>query len=454
MVPILILAGTALFVVMRRLRVTPGRRRPGSRAPAALHDAFSALTTAGGDVGLVAAREVRARVGGRVFRAGTLLMLAAAAAAIVIPVLERGRRIEHVGVVGAISAPARAALVSAGSSVGGDVRVVSERSAASARADLRSGRIDVAVVDGRRVLAEEAIAPSDTSTVAQLARAISRAVGSDEAVRAAGLSPAQAAVLAGARPLPVDSLQSRGISAPARAAAVVALVLLFVMLTQYNAWTLVGVMEEKATRVIEVLLAAVGPSKLLTGKVAGIGIVVFAQAAVVFGFAFGLARAVGSDLVRGTSPTVLVSALVWLVLGYGFYSWVYAAAGSMTERQSQVQTLAFPLALPVIFAYFVATTTLASGSTSTLVEVLAYLPPTAPFAVTVLTALGAITWWQFAISAALSLLCTVGVARLAMAVYRRSILRTGARVRLSDLVPLRQLVREGDWSPSPGASDQ
>jgi ABC-2 type transport system permease protein len=88
-----------------------------------------------------------------------------------------------------------------------------------------------------------------------------------------------------------------------------------------------------------------------------------------------------------------------------------------------------------------ATTTLASGSPSTLFEVLVYLPPTAPFAVTVLTALGAITWWQFAISMALTVFSTFGVARLATGVYRTAILRTGARVRLRDLVPLRIPVR-------------
>jgi len=360
-------------------------------------------------------------------------------------VLERHGRTERVGVVGVISAPIRAAASSAGTSLGTDVQVVGEPSVASARADLRSGRIGVAVVDERQVLVNKAIESTDTSSTAQLARAVSRTIGADAAVSTAGLSPAQAAALAGARPLPVNSLQAGGLTVAARTAAIVALILLFVMLTQYNTWTLVGVMEEKATRVIEVMLAAVGPAKLLSGKVLGIGLVVFAQAAVVFGFAFALAHAVGSDLVHGASPAVLASALIWLVLGYAFYCWVYAAAGSMTERQAQVQTLAFPLALPVIFAYFMATATLASGNPSTLFEVLAYLPPTAPFAVTVLTALGAITWWQFAISAALSVACTVGVARLAMAVYRRAILRTGARVRLRDLVPLRQPAgRAGD----------
>ncbi len=47
---------------------------------------------------------------------------------------------------------------------------------------------------------------------------------------------------------------------------------------------------------------------------------------------------------------------MWLVLGYAFYCWVYAAAGSMAERQDQVQSLAFPLSLPLIFGYIMALT--------------------------------------------------------------------------------------------------
>lgn len=441
MLQFLILAGTAVFVVIRLVR----RSRPSSPAATqtvgATRIPLPGLPAKAGDVGLVAARELRARVGGRVFRVGTVLMLVAAATAIVIPVLERGRHVERVGVVGSLPPPTRAGVVSTGTSVDATVRLVSERSPASARADLSSGRIGVAIVDARRVWVDKAITQDDTSTAAQLARGLSRVLSEDDAVQAARLSPAQATQLAKARPLPVHSLRSGGISAATRTAAIVALLLMFVMLTQYNTWTLVGVMEEKASRVIEVLLAAVGPAKLLSGKVLGIGLVVFAQAALVFGFAFGLAHAVGSELVHGTAPAVLLSALIWLVLGYAFYSWVYAAAGSMTERQAHVQALAFPLALPLIFAYFMATTTLASGSPSTFFEVLAYLPPTAPFAVVALTSLGAIAWWQFAISAAITVVSTVAIARLATIVYERAILRTGARVRLRDLVPLHQVVR-------------
>jgi len=66
--------------------------------------------------------------------------------------------------------------------------------------------------------------------------------------------------------------------------------------------------------------------------------------------------------------------------------------------------------------------------------VLAYLPLTAPFAMPALVSLGAVTWWEFAASAAISVVCTVGVARLATGIYRRAILRTGRRVRIRELV--------------------
>ncbi len=57
----------------------------------------------------------------------------------------------------------------------------------------------------------------------------------------------------------------------------------------------------------------------------------------------------------------------------------------------------------------------------------------APFAMPVLVGLSAVTWWQFAASAAISVVCTVGVARVATDVYRRAILRTGRRVRLREV---------------------
>jgi ABC-2 type transport system permease protein len=388
-----------------------------------------------GETGLVAAREVRERIRGRIFRAGTLILLIAVALAIVIPAHTRARsQTQQAGIVGALAAPLRAAVVATGRGVGTTVRLVQEPDAASARAGLRSGQVSLAIVDGREVMTDKALAPADTSVTAQLARAISRTLGADEALEAAGLTPAQAALLGHAGPLRVASLQPGPAGGGAVGASAVGLILVSFMLMQYNTWTLTGVMEEKSSRVAEVLLAAVRPGQLLTGKVLGIGLVALAQAAFVVAFAIVLAKSAGSNLLQGTTPLVLAATLAWLVLGYGFYCWVYAAAGSLAERRDQVQGLIFPLAVPVIFGYFMAETTIASGSPSAFFDVLAYLPLTAPFAMPALIALGKAAWWEFAASAAISVACTVGVARLAAVIYARAILRTGRRVPLREVL--------------------
>ena len=391
-----------------------------------------------GDTGLVAAREVRQRVRGRVFRVGTLLILLGVGAAIVIPVLNRGSsHPQPIGVVGALTAPSQAAVAAAGASLGIRVELVPEANADTADADLRAGRVAMVIIDARQLVVHKPVLSTDTSTAAQLVHAVARTLGVEAAFQAAGLSASQAAELGSAKPLPVTSLQAGASGGVTRTTSVVGIILVFVMLTQYNAWTLIGVMEEKSSRVVEVLLAAVRPVQLLAGKVLGIGLVAFAQAALIVAFALGLAEAVGSDLLHGTAPLVVASTLVWLVLGYAFYCWVYAAAGSMAERQDQVQSLAFPLTLPIILGYVMALTTAASGNPSAFFDVLAYLPLTAPLAMPVLVGLGMVTWWEFLASAAISVACTVGVARLATGIYRRAILRTGRRVPLRELISRR-----------------
>ena len=202
--------------------------------------------------------------------------------------------------------------------------------------------------------------------------------------------------MAEAKPLPVESiLPGKRATTTEEATALLGVILIFIVLTQYLTWTLMGVMEEKASRVVEVLLATVRPGQLLAGKVVGIGVVALLQAVALVAFALVLAKVVGSNLVHGAAPLVVAATLVWLVLGYAFYSWVYAAAGSLAERQDQVQSLALPLSAPLIFGYIVSLIGVSSGSASLLVKVLAYLPPTAPFAMPTLVGFGEATWWQF-----------------------------------------------------------
>ena len=389
-----------------------------------------------GDAGLVAEREIRERVRGRVFRVVTVILFAVVAAAVVIPTIHTGTTTrQKLGVV-AGSPALDERLQKLATTVRLPIELVREPDLSAARAALSAGYLNMVVDGSGTILVENPISDTDTSTESRYVRAVATALGAQQAFARAGLTPKQAAAVAEAKPWPVESVHpSKGATTTEEATALIGVILIFIVLTQYLSWILMGVMEEKASRVIEVLLATVRPGQLLAGKLAGIGAVALLQAVSLVAFALVLAKVVGANLVQGAAPLVVAATLVWLVLGYAFYSWVYAAAGSLAERQDQVQSLALPLAAPLIFGYVVSLIGVSSRSASLLVKVLAYLPPTAPFAMPTLVGFGEATWWQFLLSVLVSVVCTVLVARVAARVYRTAVLRTGRRVRLRDLVP-------------------
>jgi ABC-2 type transport system permease protein len=389
------------------------------------------------DIGLVAGRELRERFRGRVFRVGTLLMLIVVCLAIVIPTLDHGTTSPTVvGVVGTTTAAVKADIRAAAASTDDAMTFVSESNVAAVHRDLRSGRIDLALIGSTSLVVNRAISSTDSSDTAQLAHALAQNLGITKAFEAAGLTRSQSSELQAAKPIRILSLEGAPTSkkAPDLGLPLIGLILTFVMLTQYNTWILIGVMEEKSSRVVEVLLAAVRPVRLLTGKVLGIGLVAFSQATLIVVVALIVAKAVGSNILHNSAPLVLGSTLLWLVLGYAFYCWVYAAAGSMAERQDQVQSLAFPLSLPVIVGYIYSLTTLETGNVSPFFKILAYFPPTSPFAMPALVGLRDVNWWQFTLSVGLSLVGTVLMARLAARIYRRAILRTGRKLRFREVL--------------------
>jgi ABC-2 type transport system permease protein len=428
--PYLVFAVVVIFVGLRlrqrRRGAAVNRRAPRSWAPGS--------SGANGDVSLVAMREVRERTRSRMFRIGTAIILLVVAAAIVIPVLRRGHHNSHtVGVVGTLSQPVRAAVTALGPPLNTTIAMKDEPAVDAAKQDLDSGAVDIVIVDGKSLLVKTAPSATATSTTATVALAIASTISVQLGLEARGIPPAQAAQLAHPPPLPINSLQPAR-NQTGRAVTTYALILIFLMLSQYGTWILMGVVEEKSSRVIEVLLAALRPVQLLTGKVIGIGLVALLQAALVLAVALGLGGAVGSDVLHGGSPLIVFDAVLWLVLGYVFYCWVYAAAGSLASRQEHLQTVAFPLQIPLIVGYIAALTAIGSGSASLFLRILAYLPPTAPFAMPVLVALADAAWWQVVLSAVITVAATVIIARLAATVYLRAILRTGERVRLRDVI--------------------
>lgn len=385
--------------------------------------------TVRGPVVLVAEREIVQRVRGRLLKVTTLIILLVVAAAIVIPSLRSPsvRRVA-VGVLGTPTTAIRQSAAKAAAGTGTKVTIGSTANLTAMHNELRSGVFDVGV-DGDHLLVTTTLAPTDSSARAQFVRAFSSYYGFALAMQEAKLTSSQTSIVTGAQPATVVSLSPQTPRPGPDPIALLGLILTFVMLSQYNGWVLTGVMEEKTSRVVEVLLSAVRPIEMITGKVIGIGVVALSQAALIVAFALVLAQAVGSSLLSGSSPWIIVSSALWLILGYVFYSWVYAAAGAMVDRQDRAQAVAFPLSLPLIAAYVYSISEAAAQSTSVVFKAFAYFPPTAPFAMPTLVGLHEVTWWQFALSVAIDLAGTVVIARFAANVYRRAILRTGSKIR-------------------------
>jgi ABC-2 type transport system permease protein len=396
------------------------------------------------DIALVARREIRERVKTRAFRIATLIVLLVVAAAIIIPVLRKGHETTvHVGVVAATTASLRTPAIEAGLAANAKVDLETEPSLTAAVGDLRSGDIDLIVDGDRRLLVQQALTSSSSGPVATVAETMASTLGLEAALVRAGLPAGTAAKFARPISLPISGLKPAAAShkkTTSTVTAIYVLILMYILLSQYGTWILMGILEEKSNRIVEVLLAAVSPRRLLVGKVGGIGLVALAQATVIVGFALILAAATGSTLLKGTAPSGVIVGLVWLLLGYLFYCWVYAAAGSMLERQDQLQAVALPLQLPILFGYIVALTSLGSSTPSLFIKVLAYLPPTAPFGMTVLVADSAVTWWEVTIAALISLGATVLMARFAGSIFRRAILQPSRQLKLADV---RRLVRMG-----------
>jgi len=181
-----------------------------------------------------------------------------------------------------------------------------------------------------------------------------------------------------AKSLPVLALE-RGTptKSPVHSVSIFGLIIVFVMLTQYNTWILMGVMDEKSSRVVEVLLAAVRPMQLLAGKVLGIGLVAFAQATLILAFALLLGDAVGSSFLHGTGPRRSGDAVV-AGARYAFYCWVYAARAPRSSDRTKSRASRSPSACPSSSATSWRSPTVSTGSASSLFKVLAYVPPTAP----------------------------------------------------------------------------
>ena len=299
---------------------------------------------------LVARREMRERSRSRAFQASVVFLIVGVAAMLILPVLLKPSSTRDVGVTGSAPTALAATIARQAQAAGITARIHHPyASLAAAEQAVRQGHLDVLVADTRRL---EWKGKADEQLQAVVTGAIQLATIRERAT-AAGISPgALAALLA---PAPVTSVELG--SAPGRspgdeAAVLVMTAVLFFGISVYGQMVLTGVLEEKASRVIEVLLARIPARALLAGKIAGIGLLGLAQIGVTALAALAAAAAVRSAGVPAVRGPVLAWALVWFVLGYALYATVYGALGSLGSRVEDAQAVAGPVMVVMVVAYF------------------------------------------------------------------------------------------------------
>lgn len=194
-----------------------------------------------------------------------------------------------------------------------------------------------------------------------------------------------------------------------------------------------GVVEEKSSRVVELLLSTIRPWQLMAGKVLGIGLVGLIQMVVIGGV--GVLAAIGFDVLT-ISISAAVGTVVWLVvwylLGFLMYSLVFAGLGALVSRQEDVGGVIAPALMFVILGYVVGISVLPTDPDNALAEVLSVIPVFAPTLMPMRLAMGGVPVWEAVLSVGLVVAMIPVLVWLAGKIYANAVMRSGARVKLSD----------------------
>jgi len=375
-------------------------------------------------VGLVARREILTRLKDKGFIVSSIFIIVLIMGSVVFQVLiQSGASSVSVGITGGPQ-DFSAAIEEQADALGLDAEVTEYDDESAAREAVQSEEIDAAVVDGNSVLVNESLDDA-------LGAAISGAIN--------GLTHAQRLADEGVSPeilqpvsLDVMSLQPAADAADEKGlVAFVSILLLYTLLIFFGQFIAQGVVEEKASRVIEVLLAAVKPWQLLAGKIIGLGVLAFAQLLIIC--AVGLGGAIAFDVITvpGAAIATVVQVLGWFVLGFTLVAALFAVCGALVSRQEDLQTVLLPMTL-ILVAALVLAITAGQNPNGTLAKVTSFVPALSTMVMPVRVATGSVAWWEIVLAVLLMLATIVAVVRIGGRIYSGALLGKGGRVKVRD----------------------
>lgn len=375
-------------------------------------------------VGLVARREIVSRLKDKGFIVSSIFIIVLIMGSVAFQVLiQSGASTVSVGVVGGPQGLS-AAIQDQADAFGLEAEVVSYDDEAAARQAIEGENVDAAVIDGESVVVAESLED-------RLGAAINGAVNglvladrlADAGVDVGVLQPVS---------LDVRSLQPAADEADEKAlVAFVSILLLYTLLIFFGQFIAQGVVEEKASRVIEVLMSTVKPWQLLAGKIIGLGVLAFGQLVIIC--AAGLGGAIAFDVltVPGAAIVTVVQVLGWFILGFVLVAALFAACGALVSRQEDLQTVLLPMTL-VLVAGLILAITAGQSPNGTLAKVTSFVPALSTMVMPVRVATGTVAWWEIVLAVALMLVAIVAVVRIGGRIYAGALLGKGGRVKVKD----------------------
>ncbi|SFR86310.1 ABC-2 type transport system permease protein [Microbacterium sp. cf046] len=190
-----------------------------------------------------------------------------------------------------------------------------------------------------------------------------------------------------------------------------------------------SVVEEKQTRVVEILISAIRARTLLAGKVIGNTVLAMAQILVLAAIAIVGLTIIGQSGLLGALGAPILWFAVFFLFGFVLLAALFAAAAAMVSRQEDIGSTTFPLTILIMAPYFLV---IFFNDNPVVLTIMSYVPFSAPVGMPMRLFLGEAQWWEPLISLAILIATCVGAILVGAKIYQNSLLRMGARVKLGE----------------------
>ena len=383
---------------------------------------------------LVARREILERGRSRGFLLSVLFTTLLVVGSIFVPaVLFRDDEVTQIGFVEPVPVGLDLAITATAGQLDREVALSSYPDVAAGDAALQADAIEALVIVPADLSAPGEIRFKESAdpAVTQIVTASVAAVRLQSIVVEAGIDPSQlAAIQVGPEVVeldpPVDRDDGRFLVANIGA------VLILIGIFSFGFTVLTGVVEEKQSRVVEVVLSTVRPRDLLMGKVLGIGILGLVQLAIFVLAALGAAALLGDIELPATTPEAVVMLAVWFILGYALYSTALGFLGALASRMEEASNASTPVTVVAMISYFMAIFAVIQDPSGVVATVATFLPPSAPFVVPLRAAFGAISPIEIVLSLIITVIGIWALFIVGARVYSGAVLQTAGRMKLRD----------------------